>query len=188
MIFRWMATVGKLFHWFHSQSGLRNIFIPFWVCDKAWVFSSTVKNVLLTILFMVIPFTIPLIVSFGFIVELFQKLFRQDLLVASLFRNFLLAERIMRSYNCVPMSCPRLPSTYQHPMWWDHVYLSIINYNITKNQLSIVSSRTKNLFNFRQAWDLAVDTCLSQLPKMTKNGKSFQVGFFFYWSIYNTFY
>ena len=27
---------------------------------------------------------------------LFQKLFRQDLLVASLFRNFLLAERILR--------------------------------------------------------------------------------------------
>ena len=27
---------------------------------------------------------------------LFQRLFRQDLLVASLFRNFLLAERIMR--------------------------------------------------------------------------------------------
>lgn len=28
--------------------------------------------------------------------DLFQKLFRQDLLVASLFRNFLLADRIMR--------------------------------------------------------------------------------------------
>ena len=53
--------------------------------------------------------------------ELFQKLFRQDLLVASLFRNFLLAERIMRSYNCTPESHPLLPSTYQHPMWlaWD---------------------------------------------------------------------
>ncbi|GFO38269.1 regulatory-associated protein of mtor [Plakobranchus ocellatus] len=53
--------------------------------------------------------------------ELFQKLFRQDLLVASLFRNFLLAERIMRSYNCVPISNPKLPPTHQHPMWhaWD---------------------------------------------------------------------
>ncbi len=29
--------------------------------------------------------------------RLFQMLFRQDLLVASLFRNFLLAERIMKS-------------------------------------------------------------------------------------------
>lgn len=28
--------------------------------------------------------------------KLFQKLFRQDLLVASLFRNFLLADRILR--------------------------------------------------------------------------------------------
>uniref|UniRef100_A0A8C5X9N8 Regulatory associated protein of MTOR complex 1 n=1 Tax=Malurus cyaneus samueli TaxID=2593467 RepID=A0A8C5X9N8_9PASS len=65
--------------------------------------------------------------------DLFQKLFRQDLLVASLFRNFLLAERIMRSYNCTPVSSPRLPPTYMHAMW--------------------------------QAWDLAVDICLSQTPQ-----------------------
>jgi len=52
---------------------------------------------------------------------LFQKLFRQDLLVASLFRNFLLAERIMRAFGCMPLSCPALPPTHQHPMWhaWD---------------------------------------------------------------------
>ncbi|KAL2653954.1 hypothetical protein R1flu_022082 [Riccia fluitans] len=52
---------------------------------------------------------------------LFQRLFRQDLLVASLFRNFLLAERIMRAANCSPQSYPALPPTHQHPMWhaWD---------------------------------------------------------------------
>ena len=52
---------------------------------------------------------------------LFQKLFRQDLLVASLFRNFLLAQRIMQSSGCTPMSHPRLPTMHQHPMWlaWD---------------------------------------------------------------------
>uniref|UniRef100_A0AB74UMX4 Regulatory associated protein of mTOR n=1 Tax=Euwallacea interjectus TaxID=321055 RepID=A0AB74UMX4_9CUCU len=55
--------------------------------------------------------------------DLFQKLFRQDLLVASLFRNFLLAERIMKSYDCTPVSSPSLPPTFQHPMWdaWDSV-------------------------------------------------------------------
>ena len=53
--------------------------------------------------------------------ELFQTLFRQDLLVASLFRNFLLADRILRSYDCTPISSPALPQTYRHPMWaaWD---------------------------------------------------------------------
>ncbi|KAK6943240.1 Raptor, N-terminal CASPase-like domain [Dillenia turbinata] len=53
--------------------------------------------------------------------DLFQRLFRQDLLVASLFRNFLLAERIMRSANCSPISFPVLPLTHQHHMWdaWD---------------------------------------------------------------------
>ncbi|XP_062201737.1 regulatory-associated protein of TOR 1-like isoform X1 [Phragmites australis] len=53
--------------------------------------------------------------------DLFQRLFRQDLLVASLFRNFLLAERIMRSANCSPICFPLLPPTHQHHMWdaWD---------------------------------------------------------------------
>lgn len=53
--------------------------------------------------------------------DLFLRLFRQDLLVASLFRNFLLAERIMRAANCSPQSYPRLPPTHKHPMWhaWD---------------------------------------------------------------------
>jgi regulatory associated protein of mTOR len=52
---------------------------------------------------------------------LFQKLFRQDLLVASLFRNFLLADRVMRSAKCTPLSIPKLPNTANHPMWdsWD---------------------------------------------------------------------
>ncbi|CAH0492228.1 unnamed protein product [Peronospora farinosa] len=53
--------------------------------------------------------------------ELFQKLFRQDLLVASLFRNFLLAERIMKSEGCSPCSLPSLPPTNHHSLWrsWD---------------------------------------------------------------------
>ena len=53
--------------------------------------------------------------------DLFQKLFRQDLLVASLLRNFLLADRVMRCYNCTPVLSPWIPSTCQHPMWaaWD---------------------------------------------------------------------
>ncbi|OBZ85750.1 WD repeat-containing protein mip1 [Choanephora cucurbitarum] len=66
--------------------------------------------------------------------ELFKRLFRQDLTVASMFRNYLLAERIMRSYQCTPMSTPTLPETHDHPMW--------------------------------QAWDLAVDMCLFQLPAL----------------------
>ncbi|KAF8983243.1 hypothetical protein BGZ46_010615 [Entomortierella lignicola] len=53
--------------------------------------------------------------------DLFKTLFRQDLVVAALFRNFLLADRIMRSQKCTPMSSPALPPTHQHPMWdsWD---------------------------------------------------------------------
>ncbi|KAJ3276836.1 hypothetical protein HDV01_002891 [Terramyces sp. JEL0728] len=69
--------------------------------------------------------------------DLFIKLFRNDLMVAALFRNFLLANRIMRHYNCIPMSSPVLPDTHQHPMW--------------------------------EAWDLAADHYLAQLPNLLSN-------------------
>jgi regulator-associated protein of mTOR len=53
--------------------------------------------------------------------SIFNRLFRQDLLVAALFRNFLLANRIMRAYHCTPVSHPELPMTHNHPLWnsWD---------------------------------------------------------------------
>lgn len=69
------------------------------------------------------------------------------MLVASLFRNFLLAERIMRSYDCSPVSSPKLPPTYQHPMW--------------------------------QAWDLALDLSLAQLPAVLQSEDAFRHSPFF---------
>lgn len=52
---------------------------------------------------------------------LFKRLFRQDLMVAALFRNFLLAQRIMRVYHCHPVCHPEIPQTHDHPLWrsWD---------------------------------------------------------------------
>lgn len=79
--------------------------------------------------------------------ETFQKLFRQDLLVASLFRNFLLAERILRCCDCTPVSQPPLPPTHQHPMW--------------------------------EAWDMAVDLCLSQLKGILEHDKPYVPSTFF---------
>ncbi|KAK4468174.1 hypothetical protein MN116_008095 [Schistosoma mekongi] len=66
----------------------------------------------------------------SFPLDIFQKLFRQDLLIASLFRNFLLAERIMKYYGCHPTSAPLLLPTYEHSMWdaWDHTLDRVIHY------------------------------------------------------------
>ncbi|KAK0613112.1 raptor N-terminal caspase like domain-containing protein [Bombardia bombarda] len=53
--------------------------------------------------------------------HLFRKFYRQDLMVAALFRNFLLAQRVMPVYKCHPLSYPELPDTRRHPLWrsWD---------------------------------------------------------------------
>ncbi|TFK24262.1 hypothetical protein FA15DRAFT_619557 [Coprinopsis marcescibilis] len=53
--------------------------------------------------------------------DIFTKLYRSDLLIASLFRNFLLAERIMKNYHCTPHTWPPLPPTNTHSLWatWD---------------------------------------------------------------------
>ncbi|KAI9884030.1 MAG: Negative regulator of mitotic exit [Watsoniomyces obsoletus] len=60
---------------------------------------------------------------------LFKRLFRQDLMVAALFRNFLLAQRLMPAYGCHPQSHPALPSsTAHHPLWrsWDQACESVL--------------------------------------------------------------
>ncbi|KIY73326.1 WD40 repeat-like protein [Cylindrobasidium torrendii FP15055 ss-10] len=53
--------------------------------------------------------------------DIFARLYRSDLLVASLFRNFLLAERVLKNYNCTPHTYPPLPATNTHHLWatWD---------------------------------------------------------------------
>lgn len=70
-----------------------------------WIFTAITDTIAWTVL----PRTI------------FRRLFRDDLMVAALLRNFLLAERIMRFYHCSPMSHPKLPPTHNHPLWdsWD---------------------------------------------------------------------
>ncbi|SPO41527.1 related to KOG1 - Subunit of TORC1, a rapamycin-sensitive complex involved in growth control [Pseudozyma flocculosa] len=70
-----------------------------------WIFTAITDTIAWTVL----PRTI------------FRRLFRDDLMVAALLRNFLLADRIMRFYHCTPMSHPKLPATHNHPLWdsWD---------------------------------------------------------------------
>lgn len=53
--------------------------------------------------------------------DLFRRLFRQDMLLASLCRNFLLAQRVFARYDLHPTSSPPLPEAHGHPLWgaWD---------------------------------------------------------------------
>ena len=95
--------------------------------------------------------------------ELFQTLFRQDLLVASLFRNFLLADRILRSYDCTPVSSPALPQTFRHPMWaaWD------LALDVALSQLPEIIASKKTYVNspFFEEQLTAFDVWLSGSPE-----------------------
>jgi len=102
--------------------------------------------------------------------ELFQRLFRQDLLVASLFRNFLLAERILRSHDCTPVSLPALPPCYRHPMWkaWDLVVdlalqqlPEILDHNAPYRQLPFFEHQRGGIFS-----------CLDPRQRRNRSGKS----------------
>lgn len=89
---------------------------------------------------------------------LFKRLFRQDLMVAALFRNFLLAERILRAYHCTPLSSPAIPSTYR------------VGECACDAPFVIIIVPLRSLFCFKHplwsAWDLASDMCLSQIPAL----------------------
>lgn len=114
--------------WFISQSPLRksyyapllenalpngNIAVPGKLAERRtplgelnWIFTAITDTIAWTLLLR----------------PLFKKLFRQDLMVAALFRNFLLAKRIMPVHNCNPVSDPPLPDSIRnHHMWelWD---------------------------------------------------------------------
>ncbi|KAJ1651357.1 Target of rapamycin complex 1 subunit kog1, partial [Dispira simplex] len=74
--------------------------------------------------------------------EAFKKLFRHDMLIANLFRNFMFASRVMRYYGCHPMSYPELPSTHDHPLWeaFEHALDDCLGqlpdfYSASQNQL-----------------------------------------------------
>jgi regulator-associated protein of mTOR len=74
--------------------------------------------------------------------DVFMRLFREDPLVSSLFRNFLLAQRILQSFKCDCVSIPSLPPTFTHPAWdaWDFVS------EFTLSQLSLYINDEKHQF------------------------------------------
>ncbi|KAK3700331.1 Target of rapamycin complex 1 subunit kog1 [Vermiconidia calcicola] len=88
---------------------------------------------------------------------LFKKLFRQDLMVAALFRNFLLAQRVLRIYHCRPVSHPMIPDTHDHPLWqsWDLA-------------VEMILGQLPSLLDQQKANDAALE--LSQQQQQITNG------------------
>ncbi|KAL6946811.1 hypothetical protein ACO0QE_001660 [Hanseniaspora vineae] len=86
--------------------------------------------------------------------ELFNKLFRHDLIVAALFRNFLLAKKLMVLYNCHPVSNPALPeSISEHPLWksWDLAIDQVLTKLIDSIKNPTAPNSQQMLLNPKQA-------------------------------------
>ncbi|KAH3664176.1 hypothetical protein OGAPHI_004890 [Ogataea philodendri] len=77
---------------------------------------------------------------------LFKRLFRQDLMVAVLFRNFLLAKKIMPLVGCHPISDPPLPDINNHPMWesWELAIDELLS-QLVKNKENDKNSHPEQL-------------------------------------------
>ena len=115
--------------------------------ELAWIFTTVTEAIAYDIL--------PL--------RTFQRLFRQDLMVTTLFRNFLLAERVMRSLGCHPVSYPRIPKSYKHPLWesWDlalDTFLSQIMASTTPSQPSPSSPSSSQQQQQQSAVSVATPT------------------------------
>lgn len=56
----------------------------------------------------------------------FKTLFRQDSVILGLSRGFILAQRVMQTYGCTPVSQPPVTGTHSHSIWatWD-LYLDV---------------------------------------------------------------
>eukprot|EP00471_Norrisiella_sphaerica_P008125 CAMPEP_0184502832 /NCGR_PEP_ID=MMETSP0113_2-20130426/51319_1 /TAXON_ID=91329 /ORGANISM="Norrisiella sphaerica, Strain BC52" /LENGTH=1839 /DNA_ID=CAMNT_0026892187 /DNA_START=118 /DNA_END=5637 /DNA_ORIENTATION=- len=76
--------------------------------------------------------------------DMFTRLYRQDALVASLFRNFLLAIRILRCLDLDPVSVPRMPAGIEHHRLWKAWDL-IIDETLQKVQNSLHERRKVSL-------------------------------------------
>eukprot|EP01039_Chlorochromonas_danica_P010249 gene10249-11344_t len=79
--------------------------------------------------------------------KMFKRMFRHDLLVASLFRNFLMAKRIMKSFNCTPQSYPPLPDSTTHSLWqaWDMALGSFLTQQISLQKGSSMTLPANNM-------------------------------------------
>eukprot|EP00759_Apiculatamorpha_spiralis_P021263 PhF_6_TR26202/c0_g1_i1/m.37310/K07204/RAPTOR; regulatory associated protein of mTOR len=59
----------------------------------------------------------------------FQRLYRQDMMLVSLFRNYVLADRILRHTGCTPVCYPPMPTNmHNHRLWdaWDLAVESVL--------------------------------------------------------------
>lgn len=107
------SPLRKLYYLALPKNLIGNVIIPGKLTDRRtplgelnWIFTAITDTIAWTTLSR----------------PIFKRLFRQDLMVAALFRNFLLAKRIMPHFNCNPISDPPLPDLVRfHHMWdsWD---------------------------------------------------------------------
>lgn len=128
------SPIRKLYYLLLPKNLIGNVIIPGKLTDRRtplgelnWIFTAITDTIAWTTLSR----------------PIFKRLFRQDLMVAALFRNFLLAKRIMPHFNCNPISDPPLPDSVRfHHMWdsWDLAIDQVFSQLIKSNGAAPIST------------------------------------------------
>lgn len=104
--------------------------------------------------------------------KLFHDGFRCDSLLSALYRNFLIADRIMRSYGCNPECSPPLPKNmHTHPMWklWDSTVdraLTQLQKNLKPDPLADVQCQSCFLPSLKETHLEFYDQCLNSFENL----------------------
>ena len=104
--------------------------------------------------------------------DIFTKIYRCDSLIASLFRNSLLAQRITKSYPCPPHFFPAFAPTNAHPLWamWD-----LAVHTCLRQLLDLLSISARNVANPNGPSFFTVGTtpgCIGQIVRQDLNAAS----------------
>lgn len=105
--------------------------------------------------------------------NLFRRCFRQDAACSALFRNFLLAQRIMKYYNCNPISDPVLPDCHDNELWqhWDLAIEHFLTSLVQLKQLEPSGSLSQALDNSKlYIFTNFFDTSLDHLKNWIQHG------------------
>jgi len=87
------------------------------------------------------------------------------MLLASLFRNFLLAQRVFARFDLHPSSCPPIPAAHTHPLWdsWDLAVETLLVQLVSPTEAADrATERYIHIYVYMYTYYVAIDTYIER--------------------------